>query len=460
MGPLLGLLTDRYELTMLDAALRSGAATRRAVFETHARALPAGRRFGVFAGTGRLTESLQAFAFADDDLEWLLSKGIVTERAAEWLAAYRFSGHIDAYREGEPFFPGSPVLTVEAPFAEALVLETILLSTLNFDTAVATTAARIAIAAGGRTLIEMGSRRTHEAAAVAAARAAYLGGFDATSNLAAGRRYGVPTTGTVAHAFVLAHRSEEEAFAAQVALLGADTTLLVDTFDLEQGIRTAVAVASPALGAIRIDSGDLANEARRARTLLNELGATSTRIVLSGELDETRITELVRDEVPVDAFGVGTKLVTGPTCPSPGFVYKLVAIADEPGPDAPLRATAKRAAAKATVGGRKRAWRLYGPEGRARADVVEVLSTGTLPVAGADRIERAELDAARAQGLARELQVPLVREGKALKLPSLQDARAYRAARIAELPAEAQELSAGPPCLPTRWLLPDASTGT
>jgi len=214
------LLTDHYELTMLEAALRSGAAERRCVFEAFARRLPEGRRYGVVAGTGRVLDALQRFRFGETEIEDLRRRQVVDEATCDWLAGYRFTGEMSGYAEGEVYFPGSPVFVVEASFAEGVVLETLVLSILNHDTAIASAATRMTAAAGDRPCIEMGSRRTHEEAAVAAARAAYIAGFEATSNLEAGRRYGVPTAGTAAHAFTLVHDSEREAFEAQVASLG------------------------------------------------------------------------------------------------------------------------------------------------------------------------------------------------------------------------------------------------
>src|SRR5581483_9934706 len=233
------------------------------------------------------------FRFTPEDLDYL--GRFLDAPTCEWLAGYRFTGRIDAYREGELYFTGSPVLTVEASFAEAVVLETLVLSVLNHDSAVASAAARMDVAAGDRTLIEMGGRRTDEWAAVHAARAAWIAGFDATSNLEAGRSYGIPTAGTVSHAFILAHDDEVAAFEAQVVGLGPTSTLLVDTYDTD--------------GAIRIDSGDLLEATARARELLDELGATGTKIVLSGDLDEHALQRLAA--CPADAYGVGTSVVTG-----------------------------------------------------------------------------------------------------------------------------------------------------
>ncbi len=320
------LLTDRYELTMLEAALLSGRASCPATFELFTRRLPDRRPWGVFAGLDRLLAALEDFRFGPAELAWLSDNGVVNDATLDWLSTYRFGGRVDAYREGELYAAGSPVVTVEGTFGESVLLETIALSILNFDSAVAAAASLITGAAGDRPVIEMGSRRAEPQAAVAAARAAYLAGFSSTSNLEAGRRYGVPTAGTASHAFVLAYPSEKEAFAAQVAAFGTATTLLVDTFDTVQGIRNAIEVAGPGLGGIRIDSGDLGREAARARALLDELGATGTRLVVTGDLDAHTIAAL--GGAPVDAYGVGANVVTGMGAPTAGFVYKLVAIGD------------------------------------------------------------------------------------------------------------------------------------
>jgi nicotinate phosphoribosyltransferase len=363
------LLTDRYELTMVAAALADGTADRDCVFEVFARRLPHGRRYGVLAGTGRLLEALPRFRFGDAELVTLRAQGLTDQPLLDWLADFRFTGDIDGYAEGDFFFPGSPVLTVRAPFAQGVLLETLALSMLNHDSAIASAAARMVSAACDRPCIEMGARRTHEQAAVAAARAAYLVGFASTSNLEAGRRYGVPTTGTSAHAFTLLHDKERAAFEAQVSALGPGTTLLVDTYDVEQGIRTAVEVAGPELGAIRLDSGDLAVQAERARALLDELGATKTRIIVTSDLDEYAMAALAA--APVDGYGVGTSLVTGSGAPTMGMVYKLVERDGVP--------VAKRSEGKRSVGGRKNAVRRHDHAGTATAEVVAHLSIEPRP---------------------------------------------------------------------------------
>ncbi|MEI6590600.1 MAG: nicotinate phosphoribosyltransferase, partial [Actinomycetes bacterium] len=348
------LLTDRYELTMLQAALHAGTANRRCVFEVFTRELAAGRRYGVLAGTGRVLESIADFRFGDEELGWLAQNNVVDNKTIDWLSRYRFAGDIDAYLEGEIYFPYSPVLSVEASFAEAVLLETVILSILNFDSAVASAAARMVSAADGRTLAEMGGRRTNEISAVAAARASYIAGFDATSNLEAGRSWGIPTMGTAAHAFTLLHATELDAFQAQIATYGPNTTLLVDTYNIEDGVRNAIAAAGPKLTAVRIDSGDLRVEAKRVRHLLDELGATETKITVTNSLDEYSIAALSAS--PVDSFGVGTSVVTGSGHPAAGFVYKLVSHQDD---DGDWVSVAKASAKKSNRGGRKSAYRSH-----------------------------------------------------------------------------------------------------
>nr|WP_043599106.1 nicotinate phosphoribosyltransferase [Cellulomonas flavigena] len=423
------MLTDHYELTMLRAALVDGTAHHRAVFEAFARRLPQGRRYGVVAGLGRIVEAIESFRFDAAHVAWLQDTGVVDERTAGYLLDYRFTGDVDAYREGEIYFPNSPVLTVTGTFAECVVLETLVLSILNHDSAIASAAARMVTAADGRPLLEMGSRRTHEDAAVAAARAAYLVGFAATSNLQAGFRYGVPTRGTAAHAFTLAHRSEADAFASQVAALGTGTTLLVDTYDVPQGLRTAVGTAGTDLGGVRLDSGDLADEARRARALLDSLGATSTRIAVTSDLDEHTIAALA--DAPVDLYGAGTRLVGGSGHPTAGMVYKLVAIADAPGRDAPMRPVVKKAAGKGSVGGRKVAYRSLDHQGHATREVVVVR----------------HLPGAPESGLGRALQVPVVRDGDVVHQPPLAAVRAHHRGAKAELTALDLDLAPGTPRL-------------
>lgn len=358
------LMTDRYELTMLQAARRAGTADRRCVFEVFTRHLPAGRRYGVVAGTGRFLELLQSFKFDKETLAWLKSEKVVDDETLEWLANYKFSGNISGYQEGEIFFANSPVLTVESTFAEAVLLETLILSILNSDSSVAAAASRMATAANGRFLAEMGGRRVNEHAAVAVARAAYIAGFDATSNLEAGRTWGIKTMGTAAHSFVLLHDTEEQAFKAQLETFGEQTTLLVDTFDIETAVRKAIALA-PNLGGVRLDSGDLGVEVNRVRALLDSLGATKTKITVTNDLDEFAIAALAT--AAVDAYGVGTSVATGSGSPTAGFVYKLVSFEGDNGQ---WQSVAKKSAEKTNVGGRKHAIRRIDTQGTATAEVI------------------------------------------------------------------------------------------
>jgi nicotinate phosphoribosyltransferase len=422
------LLTDHYELTMLRAALHSGVASRRAVFEVFARSLPHGRRYGVVAGTGRLLDALREFRFTGGDLAFLTEKGIADETTLRYLQSYRFSGDIWGYGEGDCYFPGSPILVVEGTFAEAVVLETLVLSVLNHDSAIASAGSRMVTAAAGRPLIEMGSRRTHEAAAVASARAAYLVGFASTSNLQAGYQYGIPTSGTSAHAFTLVHDSERQAFRAQLDALGTGTTLLIDTYDVARAVRDAVELAGPDLGAVRIDSGDLAIVAREVRAELDSLGASRTRIVISGDLDEYSLAAL--GAVPVDGYGVGTALSTGSGAPTAALVYKLVARADDTG-DGQLRPVAKRSVGKPSRGGRKWAVRQLDADGNAVAEHV----TDSPPDPGAKG--------------ARPLLSHLVRAGQVIGAEPVDAARSRHQAALAELPLHARQLSRGYPAIPT-----------
>lgn len=419
------LLTDRYELTMVQAALRSGKSERKTVFEVFTRNLPPGRRYGVFAGAGRLLSAIQEFEFEKPELEFLQANDIIDTETASWLENFRFSGSILGYREGELFFANSPVLRVEATFAEAVILETLILSILNYDSAVASAGARMRFAAGDRYLAEMGARRANEHAAVAAARAAFIVGFDATSNLEAGRSYGIPTMGTSAHSFTLLHDTETQAFESQIEVMGVDTTLLVDTYDVEKAVREAVRLTDGKIAAVRLDSGDLSVAATRVRELLDSLGAKETKIVVTSDLDENTIAALAA--APVDRYGVGTSLVTGSGHPTVGFVYKLVSHADgEKWVD-----VAKESRNKTNRGGKKNAARLI-----------------------VDGVATAELVGSQAEG--RPLQVPLITNGlidiAASGSAGVDAARNHHRNALSELPAAAFRLSAGEPAIPTNFV--------
>jgi nicotinate phosphoribosyltransferase len=424
------LLTDKYELTMLAAALRDGTAHRRTTFEVFARRLPEGRRYGVVAGTARFVEVLAQFKFDETALSAL--SDFLDSETLGYLADYRFRGDVDGYAEGELYFPGSPVLSVHGSFGECVVLETLALSILNHDTAIASAATRMVSAAQDRPLIEMGSRRTHEHAAVAAARAAYIAGFTGSSNLEAQRRYGVPALGTSAHAFTLLHITktgpdEKAAFKAQVDALGVGTTLLVDTYDITAGVANAVEVAGPELGGVRIDSGDLGVLARQVRDQLDGLGARQTRIVVSGDLDEFAIAALRAE--PVDMYGVGTSVVTGSGAPTAGMVYKLVEVDGIP--------VEKRSSHKESHGGRKQAVRLAKNTGTIVEEVVHPF--GSPPQAQPGLIER-------------PLIVTLVRDGEPVGDLGLDAARERVKEGLHSLPWDGLKLSRGEPAIPTRMM--------
>lgn len=429
MSPSTALLTDRYELTMLDASLRDGTAGRRCVFELLGRRLSGGRRFGVVAGQGRLMSLIRDFRFGDDELRFLRDENVVSADTARYLADYRFSGSIEGYREGELYFPSSPLLTVEGTFADAVILETIALSVLNFDSAVATAAARMSIAAGDRPIAEMGSRRAHEHGAVAAARSAYIAGFTATSNLEAGRTWGVPTMGTAAHAWTLLHDTEDDAFRSQIDSLGEETTLLVDTYDIAEGVRRAVDIGGPRLGGVRIDSGDLPLVAADVRDQLDRLGNRDTRITVTSDLDEYAIAALAAS--PVDAYGVGTSLVTGSGYPTAGLVYKLVARENAAGEMTPV---AKKAQDKGSVGGRKQAFRRL-ENGVATEEVVRLADGNGAPDGS------------------RPLVVPFVETGHVdeahIGAAGVYAAREHHLRVRRELPVRALALSKSDPALPS-----------
>lgn len=416
---------------MLRAALRAGTADRRCIFELFCRRLPDGRRYGVVAGVGRALRSLAHFRFDDESCQFLLDRGIVDSPIADWLANFSFSGQIWGYAEGETYFAGSPLLIVDSTFAEAVLLETMLLSIYNYDSAIAAAASRMTAVAEDRPCLEMGARRTQELAAVAAARSAYIAGFAGTASLEAGRRYRVPTIGTAAHAFTLLHDSEDEAFTAQIAAMGAETTLLVDTYDVEAAVRAGVRLTDGRLGAVRLDSGDLPVLARRVRSLLDSLGAAATKITVTSDLDEWQIAALAG--APVDSYGVGTALVTGSGHPTSGFVYKMVARAGSDDPDAALIPVAKRSSSKETIGGRKYARRQLDANGTAIAEVV-----------GVDEPPKVESS--------RELMVPLVTDGHIVGRETLDTARRRHLTSRAELPIDAVKMSRGDPVIETVFL--------
>lgn len=435
--PRTSLYTDHYELTMLQAALHSGAANRRSVFEAFARRLPDGRRYGVVGGTGRFLEGLAEFKFGPQELDFLAKNKVVNDETLAWLEDFSFSGDVYGYAEGELYFPNSPILTIESTFAEACILETYILSVLNHDSAIASAASRMITAAGNRPCIEMGSRRTQEESAVAASRAAIITGFHSTSNLEAGFRYGVLTQGTAAHSFTLLHDSEEDAFRAQIQSMGAGTTLLVDTYDVEAAVRKAVAIAGQDLGGVRIDSGDLVAQAHEVRALLDSLGNVNTRITVTSDLDEYAIAALAA--APVDSYGVGTALVTGSGAPTASMVYKLVSREDDNGN---FVSVAKAAKNKTSIGGKKFAVRRLNEAGIATAELVGV---GQLPQSDSND---------------RPLIQSFIENGELLPgwtgSEGVKRAAKRHAESMAEMPGTARRLQRGEPVIPTEIIMPPA----
>lgn len=352
-----GLLTDLYELTMAAGYFAAGKHEETATFELSLRRLPRNRHFVIAAGLHRAVDYLMNLRFTPDEIAYL--RGLPSFRNAEpgfwdYLEAFRFQGDVFAVPEGTVLYEGQPVMNVRAPLVQAQIPETYLLSAIGYETLVATKAARTVHAAGGREIIEFGTRRAHTPeAGVLGARAAYIGGCAGTSNTLAGFRYGIPVLGTAAHSWVMAFASETEAFERLQRLLGERTVQLIDTYDTLEGARTAARLGQPLWG-VRIDSGDLAQLSRDVRVILDQAGLSDARIMASGDLDESKIAALVAAGAPIDAFGVGTELTTSADAPVIGAVYKVVAIGN-PGH---VRYPVKTSPEKHTIPGAKQLFRL------------------------------------------------------------------------------------------------------
>ena len=356
------LLTDLYELHMLQSyhALDMRGT---AVFDFIVRKLPEGRNFLVAAGLEQLLDYLAGLRFMEEELSWLARTGKFTPDFLRFLGALRFTGDVDAMPEGTVFFPGVPVLRVTAPLAEAQLVESRLINLMQFPILVASKAVRCVAAAQGRTVVDFGMRRAHGAeAALLAARASFLAGYAATATVLAGQRWGIPVSGTLAHAFIQAHDSEEQAFAAFARTCPGGCTLLVDTYDvpraLERVVRLAARLRESGAGhvdAVRIDSGDLAAQARLARAVLDAGGCADARIVVSGDLDEDRIAALIGQGAPIDVFGVGTRVSTSADAPFLDCAYKLAEYGG--------RGRRKRSPGKQTWPGRKQVYRCHDDAG-------------------------------------------------------------------------------------------------
>ncbi len=419
---------DLYELTMAASEFAQGM-NEPATFELSVRQLPPGRGFLVACGLEDAVAFLDGFGFSPDTIGYLRSLGTFDEAFLEFLAGLRFTGEVWAVPEGEAVFAGEPLLRVTAPLIEAQLAETFLLNAIAFQTMVATKAARIALACGDRTFVDFSGRRDHGAgAALRAARASFVGGASATSNVLAGQLYGLDLSGTMAHSYVLSFADETEAFRAYARDLPEGAVLLIDTYDTVEGARRAAAVANElrpegiAIRGVRLDSGDLGALAREVRVVLDEAGCPDIRIFASSDLDEYRIAGLVVGGAPIDAFGVGTRLGTSADAPSLGGVYKLVA-----GPRGPVM---KRSAGKASLPGVKQVYR----EERNGESIADTIALADEPApAGRPLLEQ------------------VMAAGRRLAPPEpLATLRERRAAAVARLPEAARDLEASPGVYPVR----------
>ena len=422
-SPYSGLLTDLYELTMAAGYLEAGFEGR-ATFELFARSLPKRRNFLVAAGLEQCLEYLEHIHFSDEEIGYLRGNQAfsgIGEAFFEYLARFRFSGDVWAVPEGTVCFPDEPLLRITAPIIEAQIVETYLLSSMSFQTLIASKAARATLAAQGRGVMEFGTRRAHgPESGVLAARAAFIGGCRGTSNVAAGHRFGIPTFGTQAHSWVMAHEDEEEAFRQFLDIFRESSVLLLDTYDVRAAVEKIVAMRRKPRG-VRLDSGDLAADSKWIRRRLDEIGWNDVQIFASGDLDEDRIESLVTSGAKIDAFGVGTALSTSLDAPALGVIYKLVEV--ETG--GTVRNSAKFSAAKITYPGRKQVFRRVDARGRFIEDIIALED---------ERI---------AGGLA--LLEPVVRAGARIApAPGLAKAQAHCLKQVAGLPGELRQLAPAP----------------
>jgi nicotinate phosphoribosyltransferase len=417
------LLTDLYELTMAQAYLEQGM-TGPAVFEFFVRKLPPNRNFLVAAGLEQVLSYLAELHVTQEELVWLDRSGRFSSRFLQYLETLRFTGDVDAMPEGTVFFPHEPILRVAAPLPQAQLVESRVMNLLNFQTMVTSKAARSVLVAGGKPLIDFGLRRAHGAeAGLLAARASYLSGFAGTATVLAGKVFGIPLYGTMAHSFVQAHEDELLAFEHFAQAHPENVVLLIDTYDTEAAAQKVVSLVSklnargiPVKG-VRLDSGDLAEHARKVRRILDEGGLSHTQILASGNLDEYRLRDLVKNAVPIDSFAVGTAMTTSSDAPSLDCAYKLQEYEGRP--------TRKRSEGKATWPGRKQVYRYLTTDARLSHDIVTT-----------DRDRRP----------GESLLQPVMREGRRLELaPDLVEVRQYAAAQLGQLPKPLRALEIGPP---------------
>ena len=420
----MGLSTDLYELTMAQAFLAAELVERQATFDLSVRALPKERGYLIAAGLEQALAYIRDLRFRPKALAYLEGSGHFSQEFVDYLASMRFTGSVDAIPEGTVYFPPGPLLRVTAPIIEAQILETYLLTTITFQSLVASKASRVVGAADGRAVIDFSPRRDHgPQAGLLAARASYIGGCVGTSNVLANEQFGIPIFGTMAHSFVMFHRDEEEAFRVFSRSYPNDPTLLIDTFDTLEGARIAVkllpelATRGQRLAAVRLDSGDLLELSVQVREILDAGGASDTQIFASGDLDEHKIAVLVADGAKIDGFGVGTQLGTSGDAPTLSSTYKLVAYEDNAGNEVPV---IKLSAAKVSLPGRKRIWRRSDDDGGLIGDTVGM--------------EDEELPG-------KPLLVPYMANGRLLRrAPALEEIRARATDQVARLPAGVRRL--------------------
>jgi nicotinate phosphoribosyltransferase len=432
------LLTDLYQLNMIQAYYEAGM-TEPAVFEFFVRRLPEERNFLVAAGLEQVLDFLETLEFSAENLAWLSETGRFDEALLERLKSFRFTGDVDAMPEGEVFFADEPILRVVAPLPEAQLVETRIVNLLHFQTVVASKAARMRITAPDMSLVDFGLRRAHGAeAGLLAARASYLAGFDGTATVEAGRRFGIPISGTIAHSFIQAHDDEVQAFLDFARSRPDNLVLLLDTYDTEAAAEKVVKLAPKladegiAIFGVRLDSGDLVAHSRAVRTILDQGGLESVRILASGGIDEHELRRFVSEKAPIDGCGVGTSLTTSQDAPALDCAYKLQEYAGQP--------KRKLSEGKATWPGRKQVYRRYGSDGIMREDTL-ALQDETLPG-----------DA---------LLVPVMRGGHRVgDQPSLDSARDRANANLARLPEKFRSLDKTDPypvrVAPTLLALADA----
>ena len=434
-GPFSGLLTDLYELTMAAGYVQNRFDAR-ATFELFVRSLPPHRNYLVAAGLEQALDFLENVRFSGEDIAYLQAQPFfrnVHSDFFDYLSRFHFTGDVWALPEGTIFFPGEPLLRVNALIAEAQLVETGLLSILHFQTLIASKASRVTTAAGGRPVVEFGSRRAHGMeAGVLAARAAFVGGCEGTSNAYAGRRFGIPVYGTQAHSWIMAHEDEAEAFRDFLDVFPEQSTLLVDTYDVHAAIEKIVALGRKP-GGVRLDSGDVLADSQWVRTRLDSVGWNDVKIFASGELDEERIEVLLRSGARIDAFGVGTALSTSSDSPNIGVIYKLVEV--DTGDT--VRSAAKFSQEKITYPGRKQVFRFSGREGKFSEDVV---SLDTEFFAGSD-----------------PLLVPVMRAGKRIAatdrnpLATMKKAQGRHLGDRGRLPGRIVALGQALPAFPVRY---------